>query len=250
MGERYFIITGTSKGIGKQLAELLLARGEWVYGISRGHSDELESSEEWSGRYHHVQYDLADLSGIDDVVTYLLDQIPTQEADCIGLINNAAMLEPLGPIEQCSAAEISQSLNISLAAPMILTSSFIQQTNHLSARRKIVNLSSGSGSYPAPSMAVYCTSKAGMNMFTQCVSLEQTGRQNPVEIIAFDPGMVDTELQAAARGKSAEEFALAGMFNQVYEAGQLRSPRDVAMQLIERIDEHNDTSNVIHPIEN
>lgn len=47
-----------------------------------------------------------------------------------------------------------------------------------------------------------------MNMFTECVSLEQTGQQYPVEIIAFDPGMVDTELQAVARGKSAEEFAL------------------------------------------
>ncbi|MCF7755757.1 hypothetical protein KQ941_14990 [Paenibacillus xylanexedens] len=61
--------------------------------------------------------------------------------------------------------------------------------------------------------------------------------------------MVDTELQAVARGKSAEEFALAGMFNQVYEAGQLRSPQDVAKQLIERIDEHSDASHVIHSTE-
>lgn len=248
-GRRHFIITGTSKGIGLQLAELLLAKGDWVYGISRGSSDLLESSEEWSGRYRHVQYDLADLTGIDDLITRILDQIPSQEAEFIGLINNAAMLEPLRPIDQCSAAEISQSLNISLAAPMVLSSSFIQHTNHLSARRKIVNLSSGSGSYPAPSMTVYCTSKAGMNMFTQCVSLEQTGKLNPVEMIAFDPGMVDTELQAVARGKSAEEFALSGLFSQVYEAGQLRSPRDVAKQLIERIDEHSDASHVIHSTE-
>ncbi|MEK4661793.1 SDR family NAD(P)-dependent oxidoreductase [Priestia sp. FSL H7-0729] len=246
---RHFIITGTSKGIGLQLAELLLAKGDYVYGISRGCSDLLESGEEWSGRYHHVQYDLADLTGIDDLVKRVLDQIPCQEARFIGLINNAAMLEPLRPIDQCSAEEISQSLNISLSAPMIVSSSFIQQTNHLSARRKIINLSSGSATYPAPSMAVYCTSKAGLNMFTQCVSLEQMGQQNPVEIMAFDPGMVDTELQAAARGKSTEEFALSGLFNQVYEAGQLRSPRDVAQQLIKRLDENSDASHVIHTIE-
>ncbi|UOK65108.1 hypothetical protein MT997_12425 [Paenibacillus sp. OVF10] len=35
-GRRHFIITGTSKGIGLQLAELLLAKGDYVYGISRG----------------------------------------------------------------------------------------------------------------------------------------------------------------------------------------------------------------------
>lgn len=126
-GKRHFIITGTSKGIGLQLAELLLAKGDYVYGISRGGSDLLESSEECSGRYRHVQYDLADLNGIDDLITRILDQIPSQEAEFIGLINNAAMLEPLKPIDQCSAAEISQSLNISLAAPMILSSSLFNK---------------------------------------------------------------------------------------------------------------------------
>ncbi len=76
-GRRHFIITGTSKGIGLQLAELLLAKGDYVYGISRGGSDLLESSEEWSGRYRHVQYNLADLNGIDDLVTRILDQLPS-----------------------------------------------------------------------------------------------------------------------------------------------------------------------------
>lgn len=245
MGRRYFIITGTSKGVGKQLAELLLQKGDYVYGIARGTSGLEEAFE----RYKHIQFDLADIHSIDDLVSSILEQIPPQEVEFIGLINNAAMLEPLKPIDRCSAEEISQQLEISLAAPMILTSSFIQQTSHLNARRKIVNVSSGSGIYPAPSMASYCTSKAGMNMFTQCVAMEQSGQPNPVEVIAFDPGMVDTELQAVARGKSAEEFALSEVFGQVYEAGQLRSPQDVAKQLIERMEEISDPSKVLHTME-
>ncbi|MDK8189098.1 SDR family NAD(P)-dependent oxidoreductase [Paenibacillus sp. UMB7766-LJ446] len=245
MGQRYFIITGTSKGIGKKLAELLLQKGDYVYGIARGTSGLEEAFE----RYMHIQFDLADIHSIDDLVSSILEQIPPQEVEFIGLINNAAMLEPLKPIDQCIAEEISQQLHISLAAPMILTSSFIQQTSHLNARRKIVNVSSGSGSYPAPSMASYCTSKAGINMFTQCVAMELSGQPNPVEVIAFDPGMVDTELQAVARGKSAEEFALSEVFGQVYEAGQLRSPQDVAKQLIERMEEISDPSEVPHTME-
>jgi benzil reductase ((S)-benzoin forming) len=245
MGNRHFIITGTSKGIGKKLAELLVGKGNYVYGIARGTAHMKEATD----RYKHFQYDLGDLSGIDELVSHILKQIPLQEAEFIGLINNAAMLEPLKPIDQCIAEEISQQLNISLAAPMILTSSFIQHTSHLTTRRKIVNVSSGSGSYPAPSMASYCTSKAGINMFTQCVAMEQSGQPNPVEVIAFDPGMVDTELQAVARGKSAEEFALSEVFGQVYEAGQLRSPQDVAKQLIERMEEISDPSKVLHTME-
>lgn len=122
MGQRYFIITGTSKGIGKQLAELLLKMGDYVYGIARGMSGLEEAFE----RYKHIQFDLADIHSIDDLVSSILEQIPPQEVEFIGLINNAAMLEPLKPIDQCSAEEISLNLNISLAAPMILTSSFIQ----------------------------------------------------------------------------------------------------------------------------
>ncbi|MEO2204626.1 SDR family NAD(P)-dependent oxidoreductase [Paenibacillus pabuli] len=245
MGHRSFIVTGTSKGIGLQLAQLLLEQGDRVYGISRGTDEFLHGHD----LYKHFQYDLSDLMGIESLVTRILEMVPLQETEFIGLINNAAMLEPLKPIDQCSIEEISKNLNISLGAPMILSSSFIRQTKHLSARRKIVNLTSGSGSYPAPSMAAYCTSKAGINMFSACVAMEQSERTNPVEVMAFDPGMVDTELQAVARGKCTDEFALSGLFNQVYEAGQLRSPREVAKQLIERIEESSDANKVIHSLE-
>ncbi|MGQ8871241.1 SDR family NAD(P)-dependent oxidoreductase [Paenibacillus sp. TSA_86.1] len=233
MGNRIFIITGTSKGIGRQLAELCLEKGDTVYGIARGASDLGNTYE----RYTHVQFDLEDIHRIDDLISGILEQISLVSAECIGLINNAAMLEPLKPMDQCLAEEISVHLNISLAAPMILTSSFIRYTNHMTARRKIINVSSASGSYPAPSMAAYCTSKAGINMFTQCVAMEQTSQPNPVEIITFDPGMVDTELQAVARGKDAEEFALSGVFRDVYESGQLRSPGDVAQAILELLED-------------
>ncbi|NUU79871.1 SDR family NAD(P)-dependent oxidoreductase [Paenibacillus xylanilyticus] len=245
MENRSFIVTGASKGIGMQLAQLLLEQGDRVYGISRGAAEHLYGHD----LYKHFQYNLSDLTGIELLVTRILEHIPLQETGFIGLINNAAMLEPLKPLDQCSTEEIIRNLNISLAAPMILSSSFIRQTNHLTARRKIVNLTSGSGSYPAPSMAAYCTSKAGMNMFSECVAMEQAERLNPVEVIAFDPGMVDTELQAVARGKSTGEFALSGLFNQVYEAGQLRSPRDVAKRLMERIEEDSDKGKVLHTME-
>ncbi|GGH54585.1 short-chain dehydrogenase [Paenibacillus silvae] len=236
MGSRYLIITGTSRGIGRQLAELCLEKGDVVYGIARGTSDLGDTYE----RYTHVQFDVEDIHSIDDLISGILEQIPLPDVECIGLINNAAMLEPLKPIDQCLADEISVQLNISLAAPMILTSSFIHYTNHMTAQRKIINVSSGSGSYPAPSMAAYCTSKAGIDMFTKCVAMEQVSQPNPVHIIAFDPGMVDTELQAVAREKDAEEFVLSSVFQEAYESGQLKSPRDVAHDILMLLEESGD----------
>ncbi|MDQ0170685.1 SDR family NAD(P)-dependent oxidoreductase [Paenibacillus tundrae] len=231
MRTEHYIITGTSKGIGMQLADVLLERGAWVHGISRGTPEPLTAH----SQYTHYAYDLSDHTGIDELMTRILAQIPAQETEIIGLINNAAMVEPLKPIDQCNAAEISQSLNISLVAPMILSSAFIRHSNAMNVRRKIVNVSSASGQYPAPAMGTYCTAKAGINMFTQCLEAEQGGAENPVDVLTFDPGMVDTELQAVARGKNEAEFALSTLFSQAYEAGQLQDARDVAERLLAQL---------------
>ena len=186
-------------------------------------------------RYTHVQFDLKDIHGIDDVISGILEQIPLLSVECIGLINNAAMLEPLKPIDQCLADEISVHLNISLAAPMILTSSFIQHTNHITTRRKIINVSSASGNYPAPSMATYCTSKAGINMFTQCVAMEQASYSNPVEIVALIRAWWIRNCRPW-RGKECRGTCAVRAFRDAYELGQLKSPRDVALEILKLLE--------------
>jgi len=155
MSKSYFIITGTSKGIGEQLARALLEQGSYVSGIARGRSPILNQFE----KYKHVQFDLSDTLNIGRVMNEVLHQIDMTDMDRICLINNAAVVDPLKSIEQCTAEEISKSLQINLIAPMILTSCFITYTNNFQRRRKIINISSGSGNYPAPQMSVYCTAK-------------------------------------------------------------------------------------------
>lgn len=93
-----------------------------------------------------------------------------------------------------------------------------QENGGLSIRKKIINISSGSGIYPAPTMSVYCSVKAGINMFTQSVGSEQRNRPNPVEIIAVNPGMVDTDMQRMARGKNEQEFEMAKAFAHAHES--------------------------------
>ncbi|MFC5700380.1 SDR family NAD(P)-dependent oxidoreductase [Cohnella faecalis] len=228
MNRSHFIITGTSRGIGEQLARLLLESDSFVYGISRGNSDTLDSYK----KYSHYPFDLSNIMGIESLMNGIFAQIDTDNADMICLINNAAMLEPLNAIDQCEVEEINQNLQISLVAPMILTSCFIKRSDNDQIRRKIINISSGSGTYPAPAMSVYCSAKAGINMFSQCVGLEQSMREHPIEIIAVDPGMVDTELQSVARGKNEREFVMAKYFDQAYQSGLLQSTESLGKQLL------------------
>jgi len=225
-----FIITGTSKGIGEKLAQLLLEEGYSVYGISRGASPLLSNY----AKYNHFHFDLGNVLEIEGLMSDIAGRINSSSTrtEMICLVNNAAMLEPLKPIDQCSPEEINKNLQVSLIAPTVLTACFIRQFNDVSARRKIINISSGSGTYPAPGMSVYCTAKAGMNMFTRCVGEEQRKREHPVEIIAVDPGMVDTEMQAVAREKSEEQYEMANFFKQAHQSGQLQSTENLGKYLL------------------
>jgi benzil reductase ((S)-benzoin forming) len=245
VNKSFFIITGTSRGIGEQLAKVLLERGSYVTGIARGMSSILDQYE----KYRHIQFDLSDTLNIEHVMNKALLQIDIMDMDMICLINNAAMLEPLKSIDQCTSGEINKNLQISLIAPMILTSCFITQTNSYQSRRKIMNISSGSGNYPAPHMSVYCTTKAGINMFTQCVGVEQSRRDYPVEIISVDPGMVDTELQVIAREKDDHEFPLAKTFKLVHQTGQLQTKESICDLLIHIIDKRFDSGKLVSYLE-
>lgn len=232
MNISHFIITGTSRGIGEQLAKMLLENGNFVYGISRGDSHLLDKYE----NYIHFNFDLSDVLGIEHLLSKIFDQININNAEMICLINNAAMLEPLKSIDRCNAEEINKNVQISLIAPMVLTSCFIQQLDNVQIRQKIINISSGSGIYPAAGMSVYCTAKAGINMFTMCMGAEQSKRKHPIEVIAVDPGMVETEMQIIARGKNDQDFEMAKFFQQAHETGQLQSTENLAKHLLKIID--------------
>jgi len=57
MENSFFLITGTSKGIGDALAQNILKKGGTVLGVARGRSAALKSTQ-----YHHLTIDLADAS--------------------------------------------------------------------------------------------------------------------------------------------------------------------------------------------
>ncbi|MBD8497300.1 SDR family NAD(P)-dependent oxidoreductase [Paenibacillus arenosi] len=245
MSTRYFIITGTSRGIGETLANSLLEDGHYVYGISRGESQLLSTYD----NYTHTYFNLREVDKINDLFTSIFERIKVDaQTDMICLINNAAMLEPLKPIDRCTPEEIVSNLQISLMAPILLTSGFIQHTEKLRTRKKIINISSGSAIYPVPDMSVYCTAKAGLNMFTQCVGAEQANRAYPVEIVAVDPGMVDTTLQKMAREQDEAQFSCAGLFQEVYTNGQLQSTESVVMRIMQIIEEQVEAGRTITSI--
>jgi benzil reductase ((S)-benzoin forming) len=226
MGNGFFLITGTSRGIGKALAQKILEEGNTILGISRNRSDKLKSS-----NYYHLPFDLIETSRIGQIMQKVNEIFDGQGFDFICLVNNASAVEPIGPIEKCPATEIESHLKIGLLAPMLLTSMFIRRFADEKIRKKVAFISSGAAFTPLPDESVYCASKAGMHMFAQCVGIEQRNKDYGFEVISIGPGMVDTSMQLAVRSKTGDEFAMAGFFKQAFEDGKLQAPSKVAEKI-------------------
>jgi len=226
MKKGFFLITGTSKGIGEALAQKVLQEGNTVLGISRNQPDMLKSS-----NYYHLSFDLTDTSQISQIMDKMNEVVDKQSFEFVCLVNNASAVEPIGSIEKCPPAEIESHVKIGLLAPMLLTSMFIKRFADEKIRKKVVFISSGAAFTPLADESVYCSSKAGINMLAQCVGLEQKDREHGFEVNSIGPGMVDTSMQQAVRSKTKEEFALADFFKQAFEEGKLQEPSKVAEKI-------------------
>jgi benzil reductase ((S)-benzoin forming) len=231
MKNGFYLITGTSKGIGEALAKYLLEKDNTVLGIARSHPDALKSS-----RYHHLPFDLADTSRIGEIIVKMDEIVEKEKFDFVCLVSNAGLAEPLKSIEKSPADQIEAHIKICMIAPMVLTSMFIHRFIEDRMRKKIVFISSRLAFTALPGVSVYCSTKAGINMFAQCVGLEQESRENGFELISINPGMVDTTMQQVARSKRDDEFASAGQFKQAFKTGKLQEPSKVAEKISYLID--------------
>ncbi|AZN40952.1 SDR family NAD(P)-dependent oxidoreductase [Paenibacillus albus] len=240
------IVTGTSRGLGEAIANLLIQQGYHVYGIARSAPGECLDKE---AEFTNVSCDLADTAALEGAFDSIAQSLRAQPVEELLLINNAAMLDPLGPLPDLESAEMAKHLQTSLLAPMVLCSRFIKLVQNLHIRASIVNVTSGLGEHSAPSMSMYCSGKAAINMFTRCIADEQWDAANPVRAYAFDPGMVETAMQVTARGQDRTQFPLQRFFQESHETGKLRLASDVAAELLRLLELPHQNGSVLRAFE-
>lgn len=232
---KHIIITGTSRGIGESLANQFIDPSHHLICISRTANQGLmERAKQLDCQMDYFHYDLTDISGIDQLVENIFSRIELRSSnEAIYLINNAAMLTPVSPIERLETEQIVENLHLNLLAPMVITSKFLQLTKHLNVDKRILNISSASAKYILPSQSAYSTAKAGLDSFTKCINIEQKLATYPAKAAAVYPGMIDTSLQSDIRSVSTELFPYVNEFIQLSEEGKLQSPEYTASKLIE-----------------
>jgi benzil reductase ((S)-benzoin forming) len=223
------IITGTTRGIGEAMARLLLEQGHRVIGVARGFSKTLRPY----SRYEGLAADLGRSEAIGSLGSEIFALIqPQQATDGIYLVNNAAMLQPLRNAERLDAAAVASHMQVNLNAPIMLSALFAQHVEAWPGDKRILNLSSASADNPLPGMGCYCAAKAGLDMFTKVMGMEQLKKPAPIRVASVWPGMIETEMQAEVRGQPREMFESAGLFIGAMESGMLTTPEHTAEWLV------------------
>ena len=222
--EKIVIITGGSKGIGLGLAKQYHKNGYRIISIARSKVKKSYALEQY-------ECDLSKSETIEDTLTEIFSHLDKNNMSILTLINNAGNLGTVNTVENIDPADINYTININLTAPLILSSLFIKLSKYWDCKKQIFNISSGAAINPYESWAMYCSSKAGLDMITKVISKEQKEIKNGVSIVSIYPGIVDTDMQAKARNTPKENFKSVQRFIDFYKNGDLLTPKQVAEKI-------------------
>lgn len=233
--DRVALVTGAGRGIGRRIAIGLAAMGAHVALLARSENELGEASAEIQGTggiATGVVCDVQDTARLRAAV----ERIRAELGPPAVLINNAAVVAPLGATAALEPGAVMAALATNVAAPITLAAMVLPDMTAAGWGR-IVNISSGIVDAPAamPGMTVYAASKAGLEAHTLNLAAELDGSGVTVNI--YRPGAVDTAMQQWIRDQPAERIgaALRDRFEAMHAGGQLITPEQSARSLLDRI---------------
>ncbi|MCP5267231.1 MAG: SDR family oxidoreductase [Burkholderiaceae bacterium] len=217
------ILTGHSRGLGAAIAEQLLARDISVLAISRAGNATL------AGRLTEQAMDLSDTTALSAWLAGGALREFFADASTAIVINNAGLLQPVGPLPMQSPEAIAKAVALNVAAPLMVSAAFAADcpTN---CDRRLLNVSSGAGSTAYAGWSVYCATKAALDHHARSVVLDATPS---LRICSLAPGVIDTDMQGEIRATTIEQFPLRERFDAFKRDGVLQAPADCARRLVD-----------------
>ena len=198
------IVTGASRGLGRCVAELFWARGAELFLVARSVdalaalADELRPVGTSDQKVNYLAADLADATSADRIIAAARrrwDQLDV-------LINNAAILGPIGPCWENDAAQWAQTIQVNLLTPAALCRAAVPWM--LGGRGgRIINLAGGGATSPRPNFSAYATAKAGLVRFSETLAVELADADVTVNCVS--PGALNTDMAEAVRACGAAQ---------------------------------------------
>ncbi|WP_370221548.1 (S)-benzoin forming benzil reductase [Cytobacillus sp.] len=224
------IITGASKGLGASIAKRMITEGTGIISVSRTENPELATLAA-ENQLFFAQYfcNLSSPDELESAFRELTALLKEKQPETLYVFNNAGVIDPIGTAGNLDHAALIQNAHVNLIAPIMISNILLRE---VSSEMTIVNITSGAAERPIQGWSAYCSTKAGINMFTETAALELLTADSTHKIIAFSPGVMDTAMQGTIRSSAKEAFHDLEKFQAYKEKGMLRDTETVANALV------------------
>ncbi len=189
-GGKVVVVTGAGSGIGRETLLAFAAKGADVVAVdidapAAEHSAKLAraiGAQAW-GR----KVDVGSAAEMEALAAWV-----EQEFGAPDVVVNNAGIGMAGPVLDTTASDGERILRINLGGVIHGSTLFGRQMVAAGRRGQIVNVSSGLAFFPSRSTPAYATSKAAVQMLSECLRAELAGKN--VGVSAVYPGVVDTPI--------------------------------------------------------
>jgi len=202
---RIALITGASRGIGKEISKKFLLNGASIIICSKNKARIEKTKKELKNLNLHksqfIKEYVVNLASEKETNLFCKEIISSYPALDI-LINCAGVHGPLGKIENYSMQNLRDTLEINLISPINICTHFLKEFKNKNYG-KIINFSGGGATSPLPEMNAYSLSKVALVRFTENISAEL--KDYNIDINAIAPGAILTDMNKSILNAGPEE---------------------------------------------
>ncbi|MBH3430987.1 SDR family NAD(P)-dependent oxidoreductase [Pseudomonas alkylphenolica] len=193
MNRKIALITGASRGLGKNTALHLAAQGIDIIGTFNSKAQEaqalVQELEKCGVRAAMLQLDVSNSASFEDFATQLRQTLTSVfDREQLDFLVNNAGIGINAPFSETSEAQFDQLCNIQLKGPFFLTQRLLPL---IADHGRIVNVSTGLTRFALPGYAAYAAMKGAMEVLTRYQAKELGARGIRVNILA--PGAIETD---------------------------------------------------------
>lgn len=214
------LVTGASKGIGREIALCIAKEGAMVAinyrNDEEGATKTLELINEIGGNGFVVK---GDVSSYDDCLSMYNNCI--NKFGKLNILVNNAGISKVGLFMDMSMEDIDSLIDINLKGAINLTHAVLP---HMVSRKEgsIINISSMWGNVGASCEAIYSSTKGGVNLFTKALGKEMA--LSGIRVNAIAPGVINTSMNGFLSSEeklALEEEIPMGKFGEGKDIGDL-----------------------------